>query len=79
MVWIFTTGSETQRIGILLPAGTFPGRMDFDGVGVVLERRLDATQRPELLTPLRIESLADGVVTEVPQVGTPSLLKFDLR
>jgi hypothetical protein len=29
----------------------------------------------EALPPLRIDSLAEGTVTELPEVGTPSLMK----
>lgn len=80
VVWDLATGTESQRIVIELGDGVWPGRLDYDGAGAVLGRRQgDTPGSDERLTPLRIESIADGGVTELPDPGAPSLVKFDLR
>ncbi|MBT8164826.1 MAG: hypothetical protein HKN01_02050 [Acidimicrobiia bacterium] len=71
--WDLDAGVETGRLELELRNGARPGRMDFDGSGVVLERYLDRTAGIEQLEPLRIESLANGQVTELDTSGRPSL------
>jgi len=76
VVWNLANGTEDERVTLEL--GAWPGRLDYDGVGVVLGRYRSMLEGREGLAPLRIESLADGTVTELPEVGTPSLVKsFD--
>ena len=79
MIWDLVTGAERQRIPIALSDGARPGRLDHDGVGAVLGRTGNVIVGVPFPTPLRIESLADGIVTELPELGSPSLVKIDLR
>jgi hypothetical protein len=44
-----------------------------DGAGVVVGRRVE--QSEQVLPPLRIESLADGIITGIATPGMPSLIK----
>jgi hypothetical protein len=60
---------------VTLNLGAWPGRLDYDGVGVVLGRYRSMVEGREALPPLRIDSLAEGTVAELPEVGTPSLVK----
>jgi len=74
--WDLDAGTETGRIEIELRDGARPGRLDFDGVGIVLERYLDAVDGPPTsLPPLRAESVVDGTITELDTPGRPSLIK----
>jgi len=73
VIWDLDTGAEIDRIPIELTDGAWPGRMDYDGTTVVLGRRNLTTG--EVLTPLRIESLETGIITEIDTAGVPSLVK----
>ncbi len=73
--WNLDAGAETGRVEVELVDGARPGRMDFDGVGIVLERYLDASEGIEQLRPLRAESLTDGTIVELDTPGRPSLVK----
>jgi hypothetical protein len=75
VTWDLASGVELGRIEIELLEAAFPGRLDYDGVGVVLGRYLNLVEGPEALTPLRIASLDAGGITELDTVGTPSLIK----
>lgn len=74
--WDLDAGIETARLNVELRDGARPGRLDFDGVGIVLERYLDVSDGPlTSLPPLRAESLADGPIAELGTPGRPSLIK----
>jgi hypothetical protein len=74
--WDLDAGAETGRLEVELRDGARPGRLDFDGVGFVLERYLDVSDGPlTSLPPLRAESLADGTISELDTAGRPSLVK----
>jgi hypothetical protein len=79
VIWDLVNGTEQQRVPIELSGGAWPGRLDYDGVGAVLGRTGNVVGGVPFPNPLRIESLADGAVTELPVLGSPSLVKFDLR
>ncbi|NNL97933.1 MAG: hypothetical protein HKO63_06990 [Acidimicrobiia bacterium] len=79
VMWDLATGTELRRVPIELTNGAWPGRLDYDGVGVVLGRTGNVIVGVPFPTPLHIESLADGIVTELPELGSPSLVKFDRR
>ncbi len=73
--WDLDAGVETGRVELELRDRARPGRMDFDGVGIVLERYLDLSEGLEQLPPLRVASFADGQITELDTAGRPSLIK----
>ena len=78
VVWDLAGGLELQRRRIELRDGDSParpGRMDYDGVGMVRGRYLSLVDGPATLPPLRIGSIADGTVTFLDIAGTPSLVK----
>lgn len=78
VVWDLVAGVELQRLELELREGEFApmlGRVDYDGVGMVLGRSLNFIDREVPLPPLQIESLADGTVIELTVAGTPSVIK----
>ena len=80
VVWDLVGSSEMQRVEIELRDGARPGRLDYDGVGVVLGRYQSFIDERVQLTPLYLESLEGNPgITELDVVGTPSLVKVDLR
>lgn len=69
IVWDVLAGTETERLELMLGDGessAWPGRMDYDGVGIVLGRPL---------TTLRVVSITDGESSEIPVAGSPSFVK----
>jgi hypothetical protein len=76
VTWDLDAGTETGRIEVELRDGARPGRLDYDGVGIVLERYLgELSEGLTQLPPLRIASLTDGDVAELDVPGRPSLVK----
>jgi hypothetical protein len=78
VVWDLVEGVELQRLKLELSEGEFAstlGRLDYDGVGIVLGRSLNFIDGEVPLPPLRIESLDDGTITELGTAGTPSMIK----
>jgi hypothetical protein len=76
VIWDADTGNEVQRIEIELTDGAWPGRLDYNGTSAVLGlRNLNTDQ---VLTPLHIESLETGSITDLTTSGTPSLVKTGL-
>lgn len=73
VIWDLINGTEQQRLGIELGDGAWPGRLDYDGLGVVLGREQRDLNVP--LTPLQVTSLDSGIVTELGTAGRPSLIK----
>ncbi len=79
VVWDLANGGELQRLEIELRddgLAPWPGRLDYDGVGVVLGRYRNLVEGPEGLAPLRIASLDAGDITELDTAGAPSLIKY---
>lgn len=73
VIWDLMNGNEDQRLEIELRDGVWPGRMDYDGVGVVLGR--NALERDESLAPVQVASLQTGIINELSTPGLPSLIK----
>jgi hypothetical protein len=78
VVWDLVGGVELQRLELELREGEFApmlGRLDYDGVGIVLGRSLNFIDGEVPLPPLRIESLDDATITDLATAGTPSLIE----
>lgn len=74
--WDLAAGVEIRRAEIQLRDGASPNRIDYDGATVVLGRQRNLITGTPALAPLRIESLDDGIVTELGEAGSPSLIKL---
>ncbi len=74
--WDLAAGVETRRVEIELRDNASPNRIDYDGSTVVLGRELRQVTGTPALAPLRIETLDDGIVTELGEAGSPSLIKL---
>jgi hypothetical protein len=73
VIWDLVDGTEQWRVELTLGLGAFHDRLDFDGASVVLGRR--DLETGSMLTPLRVESLESGTITDLGTPGTPSLIK----
>ncbi len=73
VVWDLVDGTERRRLQIEFVDGAWPGRLDYDGTGVVLGR--DQIRTDTRLTPVRVPSLDAGIITELGTAGIPSLVK----
>jgi hypothetical protein len=81
VAWDLRSGTEIERLRIDMGtdeatgAPARPGRIDFDGSTIVLERYVSLRSGREVLSPFRIAAFDGSSTAEVGMVGVPSIAK----